>query len=80
MVHTWVFEEYIYISLMHRTDHIFPVLLIKQLVNTDGEATAPQKLVADTKPSVSNLHVLLCPCVLQKVSAHVDTKALNMCR
>ena len=32
----------------------------------------------EKKPSVSNLHVLLCPCVVQKATADVDTKALNM--
>ena len=31
-----------------------------------------------TKPSLSNLCVLFCPCVVQKETVHVDTKALDM--
>ena len=30
------------------------------------------------KPSVSNLNVLFCPCVVKKATELVDTKALNM--
>ena len=30
------------------------------------------------KPSVSHLGVLFCPCVVRKVTAHVETKTLNM--
>ena len=60
------------------TDHIFPVLPIKNLVNQDNEPTTPWKLTAGTKLSVSNPCVLFCPCVLQKETTHVDTKALNM--
>ena len=33
-----------------------------------------------TKNSVSKPCVLFCPCVVQKATAHFDTKALNMCR
>ena len=63
---------------MYITDHIFPVLPIKHLVNHDGEPTTPQKLASGTKPLVSNLFVLLCPCVVQKSTAYVETKVLNM--
>ena len=38
----------------------------------------PQKLATGTKPSVSHLHVLFCPCVVRKATAHVETKTLNM--
>ena len=38
----------------------------------------PFKIVTGTKPSVSHLRVLLCTCVVQKATAHVDKKALNM--
>ena len=31
-----------------------------------------------TKPSVSHLRVLFCPCVVRKATAHVETKTLNM--
>ena len=57
MVHAQVSDKYIHFLLMYTTDHIFPVLPIKHLVNQDGEPTTPQKLATGTKPSVSNLHV-----------------------
>ena len=38
----------------------------------------PQKVATSTKPSVSHLRVLFCPCVVRKDTAHIDTKALNM--
>ena len=60
------------------TDHIFPVLLIKDRINEDGNPTMPHKLKTGTKPSVSNLHVLFCPCVVRKYTAYVETKTLNM--
>ena len=63
---------------MYTTDHIFTVIPIKHLVNQDGEPTMPHKLTTRTKLQVSNLRVLLCTCVVQKSTAHVDTKALNM--
>ena len=64
---------------MYLTDRVFPVLPIKHLVNQDVEPTTPQKLETGTKPSVSNPCVLLCPFVVQNATAHVYTKALNMC-
>ena len=63
---------------MYTTDHIFPVLPIKDLVNEDGDPTTPYKLATGTKPSVSHLPVLFCPCVVRKATAHVETKTLNM--
>ena len=35
-------------------------------------------MTTDTKPSLSNLHVLLCLCVLQKATAHVNKKVLKI--
>ena len=64
---------------MYTTDHIFPVLPIKHLVNQYFEPTTAHKLATGTKPSVSNLRVLLCLYVLQKSTAHIYKKALNMC-
>ena len=78
-MHAKVSEAYIHFALMHTTYHIFPVLTIKDLINEDGDPTTPYKLATGTKPSVSNLRVLFCPCVVQKATAHVGTKALNMC-
>ena len=60
------------------TDHIFPVLPIKDLINQDGNPKTPHKLATGTKPSVSHLRVLFCPCVVRKATAHVETKTLNM--
>ena len=63
---------------MYTTDHIFPVLPNKDLINEDGDPTTPHKLATGTKPSVSHLRVLFCPCVVRKATAHVETKTLNM--
>ena len=38
----------------------------------------PHKMATGTKPSVSHLRVLFCPCVVWKAMAHVETKTLNM--
>ena len=64
---------------MYTTDNIFPVQPIKHLVDQDGEPATPHKLETGKKPSVSNLQVLLCPCIVKNSTAHVDTKALKMC-
>ena len=63
---------------MYTTDHIYPVLPVKDLINEDGDPATPYKLATDTKPSVSHLRVLLFPCVVWKATPHVGTKALNM--
>ena len=59
-------------------DQFLPVLPIKGLINKDGEQATPYKLATGMKPSILNLRVLFCPCVLQKDKAHVGTNALNM--
>ena len=64
---------------MNTTDHIFPVLPIKYMINKVGNPTTPFKLATSTKPSVSHLHVLFCSCVVKKSTTHIDKKALNMC-
>ena len=79
MVHARFSEAYIHFAFMYTTDHIFPVLPIKDLINEDGDPKMPYKLATGTKPSVSHLRVLFCPCVVRKYTAHVGTKALNMC-
>ena len=79
MVHARVLEAYIHFALLYTIDHIFPVLLIKDMINKDSDPTTPHKLATGTKPSVSHLRVLFCPCVVQKATAHIETKALNMC-
>ena len=79
MVHARVPEVYVHFALMYTTDHIFPFLSIKDLINEDGDPTMPHKLATGMKPSVSQLGVLFCPCVVRKATAHVETKTLNMC-
>ena len=59
-------------------DHIFPVLLIKDLINEDGEPTTPFKLATGTKTSISHLPVLFFSCVVKKSTAHVGENTLNM--
>ena len=78
MVHARVSEVYIHFALMYTTDNIFPVLPIKDLINKYGDPTTPHKLATGTKPSVSHLRVLFCPCVVQKATAHIVTKTLNI--
>ena len=78
MVHARVPEVYVHFALMYTIDHIFPVIPIKDLINKDGDTTTPHKLKTGTKPSVSHLRVLFCPCVVRKPTAHVETKELNM--
>ena len=78
MVHARVSEAYVHFSLMYTTDHIFPILPIKDLINEDGNLTTRHKISTGTKPSVSHLHVLFSPYVVRKATAHVETKALNM--
>ena len=78
MVRTRVPEIYVHFALMYTTYHIFSVLPIKDLINVDGNQTTPHKLATGTKPSVSNLRMLFCRCVVQKATARVETKKLNM--
>ena len=78
MVHARVPEVYVHFALMYTTDHIFPVLPIKDLINKDGDPTTPHKLATGTKLSVSHLRVLFCQCDVQKSMLHVETKTLNM--
>ena len=63
---------------MYTADNILPILPIKDLINEDGDTTTPFKLATGTKNSVSHLRILFCPCVVQKTTAHVGKKALNM--
>ena len=79
MVHSRVPEVYVHFALIYMKDHILPVLQIKYLINEDGDPTTPHKLATGMKPSVSYLRVLFCLCVVQKSTAYVETKTLNMC-
>ena len=71
IVHAGVLEAYIHFLFIYTTDHIFPVLPIKYLINEYGDPTTPHKLATGTKTSVSHLRVLFCPCVVPKATAHV---------
>ena len=79
MLNAWVSDEYIHFLLMYTIDCIFSVLPIEHLVDQGGKPTTPHKMSTGTKPSISNLCVLFCTCGVRKSTAHVDTKALNMC-
>ena len=78
MVHHRVLEAYINLALMYTTDHIFPFLSIKDLINEDGDPTTPYKLATGKKPLVSQICVFIFPCVVRKSTSQVETKALNM--
>ena len=78
IIHARVPEVYVHFASMYTTDHIFPVLPIKYLINEDGDPTTPHKLSTSMKPSVSHFSVLFFPCVVRKATAHVETKTLNM--
>ena len=77
MVHARVPDVYIHFSLMYMTDHIFPFLPIKDLINEDGDPTTPHQMATGTKPLMSHLRVLFCPCVVRKATTHVETKTLT---
>ena len=78
MVHARVLELYIHFALMYMTDHILPVLAIKDLMNEESETNMPLKIGKGTNPEVSHLWVLFFPCVLCKATAYIVTKKLNM--
>ena len=50
MVHARVMEVYVHFILMYTTDHIFPLLPIKDLINEDNETTMTFKIATGTKP------------------------------
>ena len=66
MVHTWVSAEFIHFTLMYTTDHIFPFLPNKHLVNQYVEPTIPHKLRNGTNPLLSNTHVLFCSVLYER--------------
>ena len=78
IVHARVLEANVHFAFMYLTDHIFLVIPIRDLINEDGDPTTPHKIATGTKPSVSHLRVLYCPCIVRKTMAHVETKTLNM--
>ena len=73
-----ILDDYIRFEVIHTADHILPVLSIKYLINEDSNQTTPFKLATVTKPLLFYLCILFCPCVVQKATAYVGTKALNM--
>ena len=78
MLHARFSETYINFTFIYTEDPILPVLPIKYLINEDGKPTTPYQLAAGMKPSISYLLVLSCPFVVQKSTAHVWTKELNI--
>ena len=77
MVHARFLEAYINFAVMYTTDHTFPALPIKDLINEDSEPTTTFKLARGTRSPVSYLRVLFCPCVIRKTTANVGGKELN---
>ena len=71
MVHARVLEACIHFALMYTTDHIFPILPIKDIINEHGDPKTPHKLATGTKPSVLHSRLLFFPCVVRKSTAHV---------
>ena len=69
MVHERVLEAYINFELIYMADNLLPVLTIKDLINEYRYPTTPHKLETGTKPSISHLRVLCCPCVVRKANA-----------
>ena len=67
MVNTRVPEIYMHFTLMYTTDHIFPVLPIKNLLNEDGNPITPHKLETCMRPSVSHLRVLFVHVLYVKI-------------
>ena len=63
---------------MYTTGHIFPVLASKYLIEEYGNPNTPFKYATDTKTLVSHLCMLFFPCVVQKATVHVGTRALNI--
>ena len=60
-------ESYIRFLFMYTTDHIFPVLPIKDLINEDADPTMAFKLVTGTKPSISHLRVFFVHVLYKKL-------------
>ena len=81
MVHIRVFGKYINFALMYITNHIFPILPIKNFTNQDNEHTKPHELAPgnDTKPLVSNIRVLSCTSVFYKKWLHMLTERCSTC-
>ena len=57
---------------------IYPDLFCTLCQISSMNKKASSKIPTGTKTSVSHLHVLISPCVVQKATSHVGTKALNM--
>ena len=49
------------------------------MIKDNCDMTTAHKITTGTKHSVSHLRVLFCPCAVQKDTAHVDKKPLDMC-
>ena len=63
MVHARVLEVYVHFALMYTTDHIFLVLVMKYLINENGDPTMPHKLGNRYETfSISFTHVIFSMC------------------
>ena len=71
MVHARVLEAYIHFTFMYTTDHTFPVLPIKYMINEDNEPTIPFKLATGTKTfSITFTRVIFSICCTESCCTH----------
>ena len=82
MVHARVSEAYIHFAFMYTTDHIFPVLPTKYLINDNGDPTTPYKLATGKKPSDRLFSIITLmnsghTCIFQKRFCAVYFEAKN---
>ena len=79
MVHTRVLEDYIHFDFMYTAYHTLTFLSIKDLTKKTGNLTTTFKPATGMKHSILHLNVSFFPCVVQKATAYIGTKELNMC-
>ena len=77
MVHARVLDNTHFVVIF-TSHHICTVLPIKHLINQEGEPITLHKLANGTKYSVSNIRVLVCPCVVKK-RLHTLTERRQTC-
>ena len=74
MVYARVLEACIHFALMYKKYHTFLVIPMKDQINKDSDQTTSFKLATGKKLLVSHSHVLFCPCIVRKSTAHVGKK------
>ena len=73
IVYARVSEAYVHFAFMYTTDHIFPVLPIKYLINQDSDLTTPHKTCNRYKTfSVTFTCVIFSMCCTENYGARLD--------